>query len=82
MDRVYVLCVDKEMEHTDDALLIHCSRCNREIWVSLHNVDKEAVCLHCVKEAIENGTNDMEFKLTLPDIIEAYRYLVKMGRIK
>jgi hypothetical protein len=53
--KIYVLCVSKEDEHIFNYVLVPCCKCGREVWVSLHNLDKNCVCIHCVTEAIEKG---------------------------
>lgn len=77
----YVLCVSEKDPHSESAILVQCCKCPRKVWVSLHNMDKRCICIHCVNDAIEKGTEDFELGIALPDIIESFNYLLKTGQI-
>ncbi len=74
-DDVFVICVSKDSAHIKDSILTHCSKCNAEVWCSITNADKKALCLTCGLKAAEQ--DEAEIGVTEETLEEVARELKK-----
>jgi len=81
-DRVFCVCVTKDEAHIPDSILVHCVECKKEVWESLHNVDKEPICMMCALALAKKQTlkgEKVSFGITPED---AHRSILEIEKIQ
>lgn len=81
-DRTFCVCVNEDDAHIPDSILVHCIRCKRKVWQSLHNVDKEPICHPCALEFAQEQVlkgEQVSFGITPED---ARRSLIEIEKIE
>lgn len=77
-DKVYVVgALASEFtppkELIESNCLIECSMCKEKLWISVWNMEKKAICLHC----ISNIEGEVEFGITDEDREASSEYIRK-----
>lgn len=59
-----VLCVDLDKVHTPESVKGICCKCNKAIWVSPWNKDKNLICITCCSKipSLEIGMAEKDLK--------------------
>ena len=72
-DKVYVLCVDLDMEHTPESIVVKCDVCGKSLWMSPWNTDKTPVCIECLKSL--DNLEEMKLVPSKRDYHRAQEYI-------
>lgn len=76
---IFVICVNENVEHTDDSVLKKCCKCGRNVWVSSVYADSEQkpICFFCVKVMAYLADDKVELAVDKRALADAIKYFFK-----
>jgi hypothetical protein len=73
-EKIMVVCVLEKDLHTPESVLVKCSGCSANVWVSPWNLDKTPVCAACVLIEISRDKK-ANIKIARKDVERAVNFL-------
>jgi len=92
-EKVYVIGAEEKFDFgggklaklcKDNSILIKCEQCPTQVWVSLKNTDKTAICFPCafkMKKEKAGTQDEARFVLSSADMEEAIGSIVKSEKL-